>query len=200
MAEEQPEEVKVEARQFMADVLPTAAESEFQEGGVGMDMTAWKSLYAAAANNNNKNKKDDGDENNNHGNTDLMETFWSQYYDPKSTSLWTMTYDEADSNENLPETIDIVTSLVEKTMNQSLDAHCFGVVHVLESLEVEGLWIFNGPDPERLFGANDDTSWFTWRPIGPDANDYVRKAVAAVWVPDHGQLHVNIIQHSQAFC
>ena len=106
-----------------------------------------------------------------------MEQFWS-YYDPSSTSLWKMVYDEANSNENLNDTVDLVSDFIKNA--ESLRDHCFGVIHILEGLEIEGLWFFNGPDPQQLFGANEDTSWYTWTQVGPDANELVKKAVVGV--------------------
>ena len=180
MAEEQPPEVKAEARQFMRDLMAGPPVEDDFVGGDGVDMTAWKSMYKAAK------SKDSA----------LMESFWSMY-DPTSTSIWTMVYDEADSNENLEDTIDIVKDFVKNS--ESLATHCFGVMHILEGLEIEGLWFFNGPNPEQLFGINEDTSWYSWSQIGPDANEFVKKAVASYIAPLDNKLHGKIIKDTQAF-
>jgi len=185
MAEEQPEEVKVEARQFMADVLSTAAEQSITTDGKSIDMTAWKATY--------RNKIDNDP-------AGLMEQFWS-IYDPHGSSIWKIVYDEADSNENLDETIEIVTALMQKTRagSDALEGHCFGVVYTLENLEIEGLWIFNGPDPAQLFGINEDTSWFSWSQLGPDANELVKKVVASLMTPKDGTLNGKRIEDTQVF-
>mmetsp|Transcript_12125 Transcript_12125/g.14637 ORF Transcript_12125/g.14637 Transcript_12125/m.14637 type:complete len:181 (+) Transcript_12125:38-580(+) len=179
MAEEQSPETKTEARAFMSDLL-TGPPAETFAGGEGVDMAAWKSTYNAA------NNKDET----------LMEQFWS-IYDPSSTSIWTMAYDEADSNENLDDTINIAKEFITKT--ESLKDHCFGIIHTLESLEIEGLWFFNGPDPERLFGANEETSWYNWSQVGPEANDLVKTAVASVMAPEGGKLNGKAIKHTHVF-
>ena len=80
-------------------------------------MAAWKSAYDSS-------NKD----------SVLMEKFWS-VYDPNSCSLWTMVYDEADSNENLDETIEFSTQFLKQ--GESLKHHCFGVVHTVETLEID---------------------------------------------------------------
>lgn len=180
--EEQDEGVKVEARQFMSDMLggPTSDAAPTETAGKIADMAAWKATYVSS-------NKDAA----------MMEAFWS-IYDPAATSIWTMVYDEADSNENLDETIAIATEFMKQT--ESIQDHCFGVIHTLESLEVEGVWFFNGPDPEELFGVNPDTSWFTWSQMGPDANDYVKNAVAKIMAPTDGKLSGKIIKDTQAFC
>lgn len=162
MAEEFSEETKDEARQFMRGLVGSAPESENDfTGGDGINMSTWRMTYAEYT----LSKNDS---------TSVMEQFWSMY-DPSQSSIWTMTYDEADSNENLNDTIAISTEFMKKT--QSIKEHCFGIMHTLDNLEVEGLWIFNDADPERLFGVNDDTSWFSWSQLGPEANEYVRQAV-----------------------
>mmetsp|Transcript_6441 Transcript_6441/g.8145 ORF Transcript_6441/g.8145 Transcript_6441/m.8145 type:complete len:181 (-) Transcript_6441:553-1095(-) len=180
MTEEQPPEVKAEAREFMKGLMSAPPSDEFV-GGNGIDMAAWKFTYKAAT------SKDSA----------LMEKFWS-IYDPKSTSIWTMVYDEADSNENLDDTVEIVKDFMKKT--ESLNSHCFGVMHTLEGLEIEGLWVFNGPDPEQLFGANDDTSWYSWNQIGPEPNELVKKAAARYLAPTEGKLKGKLIKDSQIFC
>lgn len=174
---EAEEAIKEEAREFMSDLISTAADSDMKVGN-GIDMAAWKSAYDAS-------NKD----------SVLMEKFWS-VYDPNSCSLWTMVYDEADSNENLDETIEFSTQFLKQS--ESLKHHCFGVIHTLETLEIEGLWVFNGPDPEELFGTNEDTSWFTWNQIGPDPNDKVKEAVARFLTPSDGKLNGKTIKNTQA--
>mmetsp|Transcript_11762 Transcript_11762/g.24513 ORF Transcript_11762/g.24513 Transcript_11762/m.24513 type:complete len:162 (-) Transcript_11762:325-810(-) len=150
-------------------------------GGDGplADMAGLKSLY---------NNKD----------ADLMTKFWAEYYNPTSTSVWTMTYDEPDCNETLPDTIAIATEFMNK-MTPAMKDHCFGMIHTLDSLEVEGIWFFNGPDPEKLFGSNEDTSWFTWSQVGPEASDAVKQTVATFMTPTDGKLHGKTIEDTQAF-
>merc|ERR1712194_802647 len=143
---------------------------------------AWKSAYEA----------DKSDES-------LMERFWS-IYDPDATSIWTMVYDESDSNEELDATIDIVTVFMKQGGMISMKDHCFGVVHTLESLEIEGVWFFGDPDPERPFGANDETSWYSWSQLGPEATDLVMKAVAGIMMPVDGKLNGRTIKDTRVFC
>ena len=180
MAEEQSEETKQEARQFMSSLVGSG-DSTSAVTGPGVDMAAWKSAYSTS-------NKDSA----------LLDTFWSEYYEPNSTSIWIMKYDEPEYNENLEDTIAIATEFINKT--ESLKEHCFGVIHTLESLETEGLWFFNAPDPEQLFGANEDTSWFTWNQVGPEANEYVKNAVAKFLTPTDGKLNGKIIKDTQVFC
>lgn len=181
MAEEQPPEVKEEARQFMQGLVGGPPPPSEFTGGNEIDMAALKALYKT-----------------NSSESEFMEKLWSMY-DPSSTSIWTMVYDEADSNESLEETSEIVKGFLKKT--ESIDDHCFGVVHILgKELEIEGLWVFNGEDPEELFGANEDTSWFTWAQLGPWANDLVKKAVSNYLCPEGNKLHGKEIRNTQAFC
>lgn len=180
MAEEQPPKVKAEARQFMADLMAAPEPSDFA-GGNGVNMTAWKSIYNAAAT-----TKD----------STLMDHFWS-IYNPSSTSIWTVRYDEPEYNENLEDTIKMVKDFMKKTT--SLKDHCFGVMHTLASLEIEGLWVFNGPDPEKLFGANEDTSWYSFSQMGPEANELVRKSVGSILAPTGSQLDGKTIKDTQTF-
>lgn len=182
MAEEQSEETKTEARQFMSDLVSSPPQSEAFTGGDGIDMAAWKTTYDAVSNQDASSS------------SIVMEKFWSMY-DPGATSIWTTVYDEADSNDNLDETIAITTEFMKQT--ESIRDHCFGVMHTLESLEIKGLWIFNGPDPEQLFGANEDSSWFTWSQLGPEANDYVKKTVAEFLTPTDGKLEGKMIKDTQ---
>jgi len=183
------EAIKVEARHFMSDLVQAEPEPAVAiRSADGADIVkAWNSTYAAHA-------KDDtfNDE-------ALMEQFWS-IYDSNATSIWTMLYDEADSNENLQQTIELVASFLKEDGMQSIKDHCFGIVHVLETLDIEGLWFFNGPDPTQLFGANEDSSWYTWRQLGPDATDLVKKAVADILVPTHKTLNGKGIKDTQLFC
>lgn len=181
MAEEQSEETKMEARAFMSGLIGSGDSDAVTEGGPPVDMTAFESFYTNSA-------RDSA----------VLETFWSDYYNPKSTSLWTMVYDEADSNETLEETIQIAKEFMKK-MPATMKDHCFGIIHTLENLETKGLFFFNGPDPEQLFGANEDTSWFTWNKIGPDVNDYVKAAVAPFLAPEDGTLHGTFIKDTQIF-
>jgi hypothetical protein len=178
MAEEQDEATKVAARQFMSDVVPPPSEEVTGEGGNAADMAAWRSTYAASG-------KDAA----------MMEKFWELY--STDTSVWTMVYDEADDNETLEDTIAISTDFMEKT--ESIKDHCFGIMHTLESLEIEGIWFFNGSDPEKLFGANKESSWYTWAQLGPDANDNVKKAVAAIMAPEDGKLNGKVIKDTTVF-
>jgi hypothetical protein len=143
---------------------------------------AWKSAYNAATGNQNE---------------DMMEQFWS-IYDPNVTSIWTMVYDEADSNENLEQTIEYVTTFLKQT--ESIQDHCFCVVHTLEGLEIEGVWLFNGPDPEKLFGANEDSSWFTFSQLGPAATDIVKNAVSKIMAPTDQTLNGKAIKDTQVLC
>lgn len=179
MAEEQSEETKAEARQFMADLVSSPPQLTDFKGGDGIDMSAWKATYASAQ------STDD---------VSLMEKFWSMY-DPGATTIWKMVYDEADSNENLDDTIAIASSFMKLT--ESMKDQCFGIIHTLESLETEGLFLFNAPDPEQLFGINEDSSWFTWSQLGPEANEYVKKAVSEFLVPTDGKLKGKMIKDTQ---
>lgn len=186
MAEEQDEATKVEARQFMSNLLSSGNDAAPTMTGPDMDMSQWKATYKAKSSDENEAAS-------------LMQKFWDQHYDPTATSIWTMVYDEADSNENLTDTQEIVHNFLTQPGMQALSNHCFGVVHVLETLEIEGLWIFNGPDPELLFGANDETSWFSFTQLGPEANEYVKKAVTAILTPVDGKLHGKVIKDTQTF-
>lgn len=133
--------------------------------------------------------------------TATMEDFWS-VYDPYLTSIWSMVYDEADSNENLEQTIGFVVDLLNKPgmANLKRDHDCFGVVHTLENLSIEGIWLFNGPDPTKLFGANEDTSWYTFTQLGPEANEHVKAAVANLMMPTDGKLNGKVVKDTKVFC
>jgi hypothetical protein len=184
------EAIKDEARNFMSEAVgaggepPERAVTESSVDGAEI-VKAWKSTFAVAA------AKDDVDD-------DLMNKFWCKY-DTDATSIWTMVYDEADSNENLDDTIEIVTNLMEQCGMSSMKDDCFAIVHTLESLEIEGMWFFNGPDPEKLFGANEETSWFSWSQLGPDATDLVMEAVAKFMVPIDGKLNGKVIKNTTVF-
>jgi hypothetical protein len=176
------EAIKDEARNFMSAAVGAGGErGPVAENSVdGAEIVkAWKSTFAV---------KDD----------DLMTKFWSTY-DSDATSIWTMIYDEADSNENLNDTVEIVTNLMEQSGMSSMKDDCFAIVHTLESLEIEGLWFFNGPDPEKLFGANEETSWFSWSQLGPDATDLVMEAVTKFMVPIDGKLNGKVIKNTTVF-
>mmetsp|Transcript_17484 Transcript_17484/g.49925 ORF Transcript_17484/g.49925 Transcript_17484/m.49925 type:complete len:152 (+) Transcript_17484:46-501(+) len=147
----------------------------------GIDMAAWKATYKAAE------SKDSA----------LMEQFFA-LYKPESSSIWTLTYDEPESNESLEDTVEIIKSFMKNT--ESIKDHCFGVMHVVDGLGIEGVWVFNGPDPEKLFGANEDTSWFSWNQLGPEATDLVKKAVATYMAPADGSIYGKAIKDTQAFC
>ena len=204
------EAIKEEARNFMLDALGGAGagaggcgcgewSQERQDDGTGKSSSvdgaeivkAWKSTFAAATKDTNGGNND---------NDDLMNKFWS-IYDTDATSIWTMVYDEADSNENLNGTIEIVTNLMEQSGMSSMNKNndCFAIVHTLESFEIEGLWFFNGPDPEKLFGANEETSWFSWSQLGPDATDLVMEAVTKFIVPIDGKLNGKVIKNTTVF-
>lgn len=180
-----PEEeaVKDEARQFMSNLVGTAAgepaaTSSSKADGAAIVETI-KSIYASGK--------------------DLETKFWNAY-DPVATSIWTMTYDEADSNENLQDTIDIVANYMNQSGMESIKNDCFGVVHTLENLEIQGLWLFNGPDPEKMFGANEESSWYTWSQLGPDATDLVKQAVAKFLIAKDGKLDGQVIKDTKMFC
>lgn len=188
MAQEQSEEIKQEAREFMSGLVGsgdnstttgTPPTSSNDNDGRQVDMAAWKSLYDSST-------KDEA----------LMEQFWSKFYDPTSTSIWRMVYDEPEYNENLEDTIQIAKDVVTKS--ESMKDHCFGIVHTLDSLEVEGIFFLDEPDPEKLFGANEDTSWFSWNVLDPERNDqHVKAAVAKYIILSEGELDGSIIQDTQ---
>ena len=192
MAEEQDEATKVAARQFMSDLVGSGEEAVTMNGP-DVDMAAWKATYQKASP-----ATDDDDDSAARKQKMMMETFWAEYYHPNSTSLWSMVYDEADSNEALDDTIEIAKDFMRQT--ESIKDHCFGILHTLETLEIEGLWFFNGPNPERLFGANSESSWFTWSQLGPEANELVRNAVASLMAPTEGKLKGRVIKDTQVFC
>merc|ERR1712238_626884 len=117
----------------------------------------------------------------------LMATFWSKYYNATTTSLWTMTYDEVAETANVEEAKEVVTAFLHNPgmsdAAKKMPEHCFGVMHTSANLEIDGLWFFNGPDPEALFSANEETSWYTWAQLGPEANEGVKAAVANYFTP-----------------
>ena len=83
-------------------------------------MAAWKATYKAAE------SKDSA----------LMEQFFA-LYKPESSSIWTLTYDEPESNESLEDTVEIIKSFMKNT--ESIQDHCFGVMHVVDGLGIEGV-------------------------------------------------------------
>ena len=188
------EAIKNEAREFMTGLVGSGIGDNTAECCTenptpeGADIIqAWISKYSS---------DNDGNQQ-----ATIMKDFWS-IYDPYRTSIWSMTYDEADSNENLQETIDLVTELLHKPemVNLKQNHDCFGVVHVLEDLSIEGIWLFNGPDPTKMYSANEDTSWYTFTQIGPEANDHVKAAVAKLLMPtDDGKLNGKVIKDTKVF-
>jgi len=228
--EGEDEATKVDARQFMTDVLPTNGDNVVADGSVvGVaDMRAWKSTYATAitaiataavvAENNTDDDAADATATTTTAATDserLMETFWSTYYNPETTSIWTMKYDEVDSTDDLKEAIGIVDTfmmnpgmILEKEdatnskSNLTMKEYCFGVMHTYDNLDIEGLWFFNGLDPEELFGANEETSWYTWTQVGPEANEHVKNVVANYLTPDKKKVDDNnrAIKDTKVFC
>ena len=187
-----PEEeaIKDEAREFMTGLVGSGqgdqtTDSASAPTAKGADIIkSWKSKYSAASENN------------------TMEDFWP-LYDPYLTSIWKMVYDEADSNENLQDTIDI---MVENLLNQpdmaqlKKDHDCWCIVHILESLEIEGVWFFNGPDPSKMFLANEDSSWYTFTQLGPEALDPVKAEVTKIIMPTDGRLNGKVIKATKVFC
>eukprot|EP00984_Skeletonema_dohrnii_P034184 scaffold33483_cov167-Skeletonema_dohrnii-CCMP3373.AAC.1 len=80
------------------------------------------------------------------------------------------------------------------------DHDCWCVVHTLENLGIEGVWLFNGPDPAKLFAANEDTSWYTFTQLGPEAIDPVKAAVAKIMMPIEGKLNGKVVKDTKVFC
>eukprot|EP00534_Pseudo-nitzschia_fraudulenta_P008183 CAMPEP_0201147524 /NCGR_PEP_ID=MMETSP0851-20130426/9077_1 /ASSEMBLY_ACC=CAM_ASM_000631 /TAXON_ID=183588 /ORGANISM="Pseudo-nitzschia fraudulenta, Strain WWA7" /LENGTH=214 /DNA_ID=CAMNT_0047423397 /DNA_START=66 /DNA_END=710 /DNA_ORIENTATION=+ len=214
MAEEQPPEVKAEARQFMSDLIATAPSPEDDQheftGGVGAKMSQWRRIFHRNTNTARSETVGDTDlevdeDQCEPGDDDaLMECFWSRYYDASATSLWKMVYDEADSNETLDDTVEMITEFLNQTAAANSTEgcsrdHCFGIVHVLEGLEIEGLWFINGPNPEELFAANEDTSWYAWTQLGPEAYEPVKRAAADLLVPSEKKLNGKDILDTQFF-
>ena len=185
-----PEEeaIKDEAREFMTGLVGSGqgdqtTDSASAPTAEGADIIkSWKSTYSAASEN-------------------KMENFWS-LYDPSLTSIWKMVYDEADSNENLQETIDMVENLLEQPGMAQLkkDHDCWGIMHILENLEIEGVWFFNGPDPSKMFLANEDSSWYTFTQFGPEAIDPVKAEVAKIIMPTEERLNGKVIKATKVFC
>mmetsp|Transcript_25898 Transcript_25898/g.51933 ORF Transcript_25898/g.51933 Transcript_25898/m.51933 type:complete len:195 (+) Transcript_25898:111-695(+) len=186
-----PEEeaIKDEARELMTGLVGSGAGDQTNDSAGaptadGADIIkAWKSKYSAAPEDT------------------TMEDFWS-LYDPYLTSIWKMVYDEADSNENLKETIGFVEDLLAQPGMTQLkkDHDCWCVVHTLENLGIEGVWFFNGPDPSKLFAANEDTSWYTFTQLGPEAIDPVKAAVAKIMMPIEGKLNGKVVKDTKVFC
>lgn len=133
---------------------------------VVFDLAAWKTTYVE------KGKT---------SSAETMDNFWSTY-DSKNWCIYKAVYDYPEDNEDLESTKEIVASFMAKT--KSMSDSCFGVMHTYSTLEIEGLWLIQGEDPEPMFGANEDTSWFTWSQLGPDPSDEVKIAVAQFWTPN----------------
>ncbi|CAB9521045.1 expressed unknown protein [Seminavis robusta] len=175
------EAVKDEAREFMTGLTGSGGGGDTPMGArssKGAEIVGrWKAAYK-----NNESFSWDND--------DMM---WS--------SFWKMSYDEADSNENLEDTIAIVTTLLSQDgmKTPTMHANCFAVIHTLENLEIEGLFLFNGPDPEELFGANSETSWYTWSQLGPEATELVKNAVTELLRPVDGKLSGRAIKDTQVY-
>jgi hypothetical protein len=176
-----PEEeaIKNEAREFMSEIVPPPAEEASSEANGAEIVKAWKAIYAGS------------DE-------DKEAKFWAAY-DSSAASIWTMTYDEADSNESLDQTTEIVTNFMDQSGMASIKDECFGIVYVLENLEIEGLWLFSGPDPEKMFGANQETSWYSWSQLGPEATDKVKQAVGQYLIPADEKLNGKAIKVTKVF-
>ena len=110
----------------------------------------------------------------------LTDDFWKTFAQEGEWSLWRCTYDYASDNEGLDPTKEIVSSFMKNA--DSVKGDIFAVMLVLEpSLEIEGLLLVKGGDPEILFGACEDSSWFTWNQLGPSITDAVKREVAALW-------------------
>lgn len=186
-----PEEeaIKDEAREFMTGLVGSGqgdqtTDSASAPTSKGADIIKnWKSKYSAASENT------------------TMEDFW-YLYDPCLTSIWKIVYDEADSNENLQETIDMVENLLEQPGMAQLkkDHDCWGIIHILENLEIEGVCFFNGPDPSKMFLANEDSSWYTFTQFGPEAIDPVKAEVAKIIMPTEETLNGKVIKATKVFC
>jgi len=126
-----------------------------------------------------------------------MTKFW-ETYDKENWSIWKCVYDYADDNEDLTATKEIVTEFMKKSAG--MKSECFGVMHVCGKLEIEGLWLFKGEDPENMFGKNEDTSWFSWSQLGPDlSSDPIKKAIADIWAPANSTTGGKAIQDTQVF-
>ena len=126
----------------------------------------------------------------------LEDEFWTNY-DGDNWSLWRCTYDYPEDTETLDDAKAIVTSFMNNTSALEGTCKCFGVMHTLANYEIEGLWFFEGPDPEPLFGCNEDTSWFSWNQIGPDASDAVKSMVKDIWAANNSQYNGKDIQDTQ---
>jgi Elongation factor 1 gamma, conserved domain len=177
-----PEEeaIKDEAREFMSEIVPPPAEEATSTEVNGAEIVkSWKALYAG------------NDE-------DKAAKFWASY-DATASSIWTMSYDEADSNEDVAQTTEVVTHFMSQEGMASMGDECFGIVYVLDSLEIEGLWLFNGLDPEKLFGSNPETSWYSWAQLGPEATDKVKAAVEQYLMPVDGKLNGKEIKETKVF-
>ena len=142
---------------------------------MGFDLVAFKTSYTADKNG-------------------AVKAFWDTY-DKEGWSLFKCTYDYPEDTENDDGAKDIVTSFMTNCGPVKNDI--FGVMHVLANNETEGLFLFKGPDPEPLFGCNEDTSWFTWSQIGPDPSDAVKSMVEQVW-NDVTEYNGKSIKHTQS--
>merc|ERR1711862_260284 len=105
-------------------VFDTSGQGEISEK---FDLKVWKSTYEPT--------------------NAAMSKFWKNY-DREGWSIWTCTYDYAEDNEDLESTKNIVTEFMVKT--KPIESECFGVMHVCGKLEIEGIWLFKGSDPENL--------------------------------------------------
>lgn len=140
------------------------------------DLAAFKKSYAA--------------------NDATIEALWKTY-DQEKYSMWKCTYDYAEDNESLEATKKFVTDFLKGS--EALKDSLFAVVHIVGELEIEGLWLIKGADPEALFGANEDTSWFTWNQLGPDVTDGVKAAVGNVFNPSDNKVDGKEIKDTQVF-
>lgn len=185
-----PEEeaTKDEAREFMTGLVGSGMGDQTTDsaGAPTADgaqiIKTWKSKYSATQDT-------------------TIKDFWS-LYDPYLTSIWRMVYDEADSNESLEETINFMADFLNKPGMAQLknDDDCWCVVHILENLEIEGVWFFNGPDPSKLFVANEESSWFTFTQLGPEAIDAVKESVEMTIMPIGGKLNGKVVKDTKVLC
>ena len=146
---------------------------------MGFDIAAFKKAYEADPNS-------------------AVTEFWTNY-DKENWTLWRCTYDYPDDTENLDAAIEVVTSFTKNCSPIAGKCQIFGVMHTMTSFEIEGLFLFEGPDPEPLFGVNEDTSWFSWNQIGPDASDAVKHMAQQVWGGTITQYNGKDIKNTQSF-
>ena len=112
----------------------------------------------------------------------LTTEFWSAIESAEGSnwSLWKCEYDYADDNEELGATKEIAASFMKNAL--PINENIFGVMIVLKSLEVYGLFLLKGPDPEEtIFKSVEDSSWFSWSQLGPKVIDPVKAEVVAMW-------------------